>query len=337
MPPLTPIDPVDLHLRELGVKDGGSPIDSLEVDTSTTRRMFRCAWDKRFDAAKFFLGYAATYESSGTQLSRLVPQTHPDPARSHMQASKILSIRGHKWLEDAQVDEDGRPINVFEDADIEVLYEHLPYDTLDDDATETLGAGEIARYVEYPFGDSQGGGDYVQMPGACMNFIKEDNTKLSVVPFNSGKIIPQETFQVCWHRLPQNVWTPESLLFRRVYEGRVADAGVHGDTAIPMFGCINDAEFFGRPIGTVLFQNVFPKRRKSPAIGEYEWDLIFEFVYKPSGWNWLYFFDVVTPPVVDRSGWYFVGKGTTHYFSDEVPDDYSIYNARDLNKLFELN
>lgn len=338
------------NVREGGVKDGTSPTESFEVDNSASRRTFLVAWDSRGDFIKYMLGYGETWDDSGTtRLSRLLPSYHPE--FTDLIASRVSEVRGLKYTAPAvPVDPDdpyrddpavcfdhpdyrftdddtaGHQINVFKDAVITVEYEQASFDRVED-ADIYDGGSELDRYVVR--GEQTPGAEYLQLPGAVFKYVRSSGTTSphgKTIPFNNGLVLPQEKFVLVWRRVPSEVWTPDSALYEWVYGGPLY--------TVPALGCINDADFYGRPPGTVLFENVRPILRKSPLGVGFEWDLEYSFNYDPKGWNYKYYFGVGDPA---NNGWYFVSKGTTYYTPATLPDYESLYNARDLNNLFNVN
>lgn len=346
---LEAIDPTPFHLVEAGVRNSTSPNESFEIDSTTATRVFKCLWEYRFEAVKYFLGYGMTYvDSEGeepvTKITRLMPQPYGDDLPG-LFATKVTGIKGHKWeeYEFPETPADGSGRNIWHKAEFTVLYEQVPYSIVADaDMVEVEGfPGEMQRYLEDAV-DIQPSGEYLQLPGAVMRYIDPDSgpAHKKPVPFNTGKIVAQEIFHVVWHRVPENVWTPESNLYNRIYSGEKDELG---DTYVPFFGAINRNKFLGRPKGTVLLNNIIPRRRKSPLGYGYEWDISYEFAYKPSGWNWLYYFNPGTANATtgvitgqgEGNGWYFVNAfDDTQYTADVLPDNRSIYNARDFALLF---
>ncbi len=350
MPALTPDDPTLFELEELGVKAFDSPNDDLSVDSSRSSRKFRCKWDQRYNAARYFVGYQAiNYTGGVAYLSRVLPQSHPQ--LEQLRATKVVGIHGFQWVEMDFPDYGKEDIlcNKFTRAEFEVIYEHVPYEILsDDDNTDAVADSVLAnvvqngfegfRFVEHPYGPSQGGGEALTPPAGSLSFITAANVKRGVVPGNPAIVAPQETFRIMWHRLPQAAWPfefnsaasiLEADLFGRIYIGLDTDAGVHGASGKPYFGCINDGVFYDRPAGTVLLVSITPHRRRSPTGVGYEWDIEYEFAYKPQGWlkllDWT------------DGKYYFVGRGATAYTAITLPDDTGLYNARDFTRLFNLN
>jgi hypothetical protein len=343
---------IDLwDVRERGVRGSGtsSPEESLEIDSAGATRTFRVKWDKRKDFAKYMLGYGVTWDDSGTRrLSRLLPRAHPD--YPDLVATKVTRIVGHKWTGVAvnsvtagyaadSARHHGHPayqwtdaqINQYQDAEVTIQYDHAPYARAEDAAIYASGTGELDRYVIR--GETTPGAEALQLPGAVLNYIREAPDTYPPhtikIPFNAARVLPQEKFVLTWHRVPEDVWDTTSTLYERVYTGDDV-----GGVTTPYFGAVNRQPFYGRDGGTVLLSGVRPVLKKSPLGSGFEWDIEYTFDFDPYGWNWKFYFGTGANAVYN--GWYLVGKSTTHYFSDTLPDDYAIYNTRDLNKLFSV-
>lgn len=325
------------HVKERGVRENGAPVERFEVDSSTAERTFFVEWAHRYDFVKYALGYAEVWNDSGElKLSRLVPLKHPE--LDGLYATKVTRIRGHKWTGTKNppalppdADAESEPeyqfsesqANVYEHAEITVLYEHVPYVVAADGVIES----ELDRYVSI---DSyEVSGEYLTLQGssfAYLRFTGTDPPHNQTIPSNPGKILPGATVNVTWHRLPDDAWGPGSSVFDRVFSGTEGDNGT--------LGKINQDEIFGFPIGSLLLSGVRPMRRKSPLGTGFEWDITFEFTYKPSGHNWLFYHDRADPT---RSGFYFVGQqGGTAQTADALFDGVSIYNAASFADLFSV-
>ncbi|AMV28791.1 hypothetical protein VT84_30640 [Gemmata sp. SH-PL17] len=338
MPAIEPPDAATIatwEIRERGVRDGGSPVETFEGSSSHAERTFFCKWEHRGEVVKWMLGHAIVWDDSGTlKLSRLPAQVHPNfPG---LICTKCTSIRGHRWIDNAvPIDPDpdigyefsAAQINEFENAELVFQYESMPFPNLPDDDEQVIVNGEVARYCSTDQYDVSG--EYLQLPGAA--FVWQRGTAAAPngqsIPMNVGKIMPSAVVSVTWWRLPDEVWAPGSALWQRVFGSDEGDD--------PFLGKINSAEMFGMPQGCVLFSGIKPVRRRSPLGDGFEWDVTFEFSFKPSGWNWVYFMD---PTTHTNSGFYFVGKpGSGVQPADVLDDGVSIYNSIDLNDLFKVS
>lgn len=307
------------NIEERGVRDGSSPEERFELNGAGCTRIFRCDWADRVDVVKFFLGYSAIWDNAGTPtLSRLLPQAHP--LFPSFAATKVTSVKGIKWTGNAvggayQYKLDSSQINLFKYAELTIQYEHVDYEMLDD--------GEITdeqdRYVSR--GETTPSAEFLQLPGGAFKYISASTPPhQTVIPFNVGKILPQEKFILTWRRLPEAAWAIGSNLYDRVYDNGY-------------LGAINANVFWGRPVGTVLFSGVRPILNRSPLGDGFEWDLEYTFDYDPHGWNHKYYYN----PAGTNNGFHFVGTGTTIYTATTLPDNYSIYNSRTLENLFAVD
>ncbi|AMV24124.1 hypothetical protein VT84_06985 [Gemmata sp. SH-PL17] len=336
MPALEPPDAEEIatwEIRERGVRDGGSPTEAFEGSSSHAERTFFCKWDKRADVVKWMLGHAIVWDDSGTlKLSRLLAQVHPDfPG---LICTKCTSIRGHRWVDNAvPIDPDegyefsATQVNQFQDAELSFQYESMPFTQATDVEVATADGDETIRYVSR---DSfEVSGEYLSLPGSAFVWQRSGAAAPNgqSIPSNVGKIVPGAVMSVTWWRLPDSVFEPESALWGRVFGTDEGDD--------PFLGKINSAEMFGLPQGCVLFSGFKPIRRRAPLGDSYEWDITFEFTFKPSGHNWVYFMD---PTDATNSGYYFVGKpGSGVQPADVLDDGVSIYNSIDLNDLFKVS
>lgn len=320
------------EVKERGVRDGSSPREVFEINNSTCERTFLVLWEHRHDLVKYLLGYSETWDDSGTtRLSRLLPCYHPD--YPDMVATKVTSIRGHKFTGWQELpDEDYRwtfnQLNVFEHAEVTVMYEHAPYARVEDEDLY-VGGSELDRYVVR--GEVTPSAEYLQLPGAVFKYTRSVGTSNPhgvAIPFNSGRVLPQEKFTLTWVRLPENVWTPESGLYQLIYGTGLGDV-------VPWMGCVNSVEFYGRPPGTVLLSGVRPILNRSPLGEGFEWDLEYTFDFDPNGWNYKYYHGIGAAS--SDNGFYFVSGNGTYYAPGSVPDWRSIYNERDLNDLFSVD
>lgn len=319
-------------IREAGVRDGTSPTERFQVTDSGATRTLTCKWQHRRDVAAWLLGRSAIWDDDGTtKLTRLAPQRHPD--HDALVATRISSVKGLKFTGSAvpivgdTYTFNSAQINRFERAVLEVEYEHSSVSYLADDE---VAESEVERWLSLD--STEPAAEALQLPGAVMRYLRETGTDAPhniAIPFNSAVIVPQEIRQVTWFDVPYECYVPNSPLWDRLYYG----GSDEGEGGRPYLGSINAVEFLGFPSGTLLLDRVIPKRRRSP-LGEWVWDLTFSITFKPSGWNWVYYWD----KTATNSGWYFVGPADgEHHYASTVPDGYSLYHARDLHKLFNVS
>ncbi len=308
----------------------------LGVDNNLGRRTCMVKWENRFDFAEYALGQSTTYTDGGqTKLSRLMPIAFPGVP--WLLATKVTSIT--PYLQSDWSDGEGagnvalsgsaNGVASFRDAIVKIQYEQVPYELRDDGNT----TNELDRYVQYPAGNPEPSAQTLTLPGATFRYTPDPAGDLagsplanSVIPFSISKIVPEEKFAVCWHRLPfDDIWTAESNLYQRIYGSSEGDE-------VPYWGAVNSHEFFGRPTGTVILMDVKPLLRMG-ITGRRELDLVYVFGYKSTGWNWVY---GTLPGNTDSNvaGWYMVSVSGNFNTADTVPDFDSIHCGRDLNELF---
>lgn len=322
--PYTELEIADLEIKSRGIRNGEHVRESRQVGNNIRSEWWSCAWDKREDAIRYFLGDVVVWNNSGTlQLSRLLPQRHPE--KPELAAVQLTEMVGYKFLD---LDGSGNP--TFERAELHIQYEHCPFKLKEDDEVSS----ELDRYVWYQPGEATA--DAITFPGGILRYIREDGVSagnpaphLVPIPFNISKVFPVQRFKLRWVRLPEDVLKPTSTA--------LSDRLFGGDPeGVPWIGCINKEVFYGYPNGTLLLEKVYPLLERSPLAAGWQYTIEFEFAFKPGGWNWLPFYPTGT---IDKStlGLYFVGKDEDHYFADALPDDYSLYNSRDFNLLFSVN
>jgi hypothetical protein len=332
--PFTPTEITDMGIGTPGVRDQTHPTEARAPGESTMRRTFRVLWDSRYDFCELVLGNVSLWDDAGTiRLSRLLPDDTYGRHHTHPQivATKIEKITGFRFS--GALDDDGLPIYDF--ADVEVLYEHVPYQLLDDDDATT----ELDRYTIPPgLEEAPSEAEYTTMPGGILHYIRETGTDvphLRPIPFNIGYVTPTQKRTFRWNKLPESLWgDTASPLYERVFAGEGADGR-------PFIGTVNKEELYGYPTGTLLFLSVKDRLYRDPLGSGWLWDLEYVFDYRPQGWNWMRYFDTETNPDgspvnASANGVYFVGKGATHYYSDTLPDNYALYDARDHTLLWAV-
>jgi hypothetical protein len=343
MPALTPIDPTTLGIKERGQRTFDSPAGSFELNNSTLERHYVVPWANRLSALKFFLGEVETYDDSGTtKLSRTLPHT-ADSNFSDVVAVKCSRLTGFRWTGTAN---SGTPLspsdpyvwgsgyaNVFDQAELTIQYEHVPYYRVTDADRTT----ELDRWVSVD--EYRPSAEYLTIPGSTMQFYRDPGGASPTaapngrgVPYPIGRVMPQTSITLTWHNLPNNVWTPDSTLWKRVFG---YESG--GSYTPPYIGTANKTAFLGFPAGTLLFENIVPVRNRSPYGSGFWYNLSYQFLYKPYG-HYKLFFSPVSASEVSYAGFYYVGAvGDSYRTPATVPDFKAQYNAREFADLFKVS
>lgn len=340
------------NVREGGARDQSSPTDTYEMNNSTSRRKYYVKWAKRYDFIAYMLGYSILWNDSGTtRISRLLPRKDPDATA--LIATKVTQLKGFQWKSNLITTttlgsagfatdpsrnfghtgyqwSDGQA-STYTDADIEILFEHPDYFMVEDSTVYAADPyGELGRYVAP--GDYDGSSEYLTLPGGMMKYAVSGGTPSpphnQVIPFNNGKVLSQEKFQLIWKRLPYDIWSSTSDLFVFVYGD--------GGSNVPAVGRINKTTFYGRPAGTVLFESVKPILMRDPRGDFFEWQLTYNFTFNPYGWNNLYYY----VKGGTNAGFYYAtseesGGAAVYRAPGSVPDNQALYNETELNKLFK--
>ena len=352
---LVPINPANLGLFfanplasggwsawELGTRDGSSPTEQHDPAATSATRTFLCYGNQIGNATVWFLGDSGVNEGNlPVTLTRRLPQQFPNNEKL---IATGITISGHQSIGQTGYGNTtgaSAPVgcltiqNAYTMVKLEVRYTLEMYRA---DVTDSLiGAGltEKDRYVSYP--ETTSAVEYGTMPAGMLNYIGISGSagNMTPIPFSIGKIFPWQNFPVTWHRLPDAAWgeSVSTYLMQRIYGN---------GTSVPYLGTVNKTSIFGKPAGTLLFEDVRAIHEASP-VGDagniagsngWEWRLEYKFTFNPNQWNKLYYF---APLVADRptkNGFYLVGANGTHFSAGNVPDNFSQYNEREFSNLF---
>ena len=323
-----PITRPTVTTTETGSRDGSSPVEVVGVDESNAVRKFRCPWASRFSLAQKYIGtvridYDGSIPPAPIRLERLTPLPHPDTDVSWF-ATKVESISGYKPLIKRTTSEDGSS-NTFEQADVSIRYQPLPYAVIDD---ASVAAGdEYKRYTS--FSDWQQSTDVLLLQSGSMHYVKADDTVIGVVPYNKPLHQPVLNFRCTWHRLPEDLldWETPGPWLKRIL-GEVASG-----TPTRM-NTVNQTAIWGFDPGTLAVLNWEPERRSMP-FGSFEYDIHFQFQWRPQGFNRLWYNDLGSSSL---SGYYYVARGNPATYSapGSVPDGESLFNETEFRELFDV-
>ncbi len=332
--PYTELEIASWHLKRRGVRaDHEHIVDRLSPDSCQSTRWFSCDWEDRYHVVNYMVGEVSVYtdadDDDTVKLSRIMPQTHPDPQFGDLwMATGIPEIRGFKFL--GTIDDDtGLPD--FERADIRVMFEPTPM-LLKSDAGTTSEATRYVIYDGYAPTPTEMGSEYITLPGGSIRFNRAAGMGVPQdvpIPYNVGIVEGEEKFSIVWERLPMEVYAQGSVL-RAAVQGN-PEAGTRG-----LVGAINKTStVLNRPPGTCMLLGVTPQRYLDPTGLGYVLRLKYDFLYRAKGFLNFYYYDRAG----SASGYYQAGTTSTHLTigTDAVPDTFSIHHVRDLGvDLFNL-
>jgi hypothetical protein len=332
-------EPALTKQSERGIRDGSSNLRTRTLNEVSDKRRMWFKWSERTDALVRYLGINdLLYDENGfpTALTRVAPMRHPESDFLHVTRFTEQSL--HKVLSSVYNAQKDRSVSAtFKMVDVELVYERLPYRALSDDDPEWDGF-EFKRFVS--IGEKKASADYLTIPGGVLKYIAPTvgaPVDRKLIQYNNGIVVPTVEFQITWHRLPAALWNYD---IPNLWTDRINGT----DDDYSFIGTINKHEFKGYPAGTLLLTNVSDQQCPAPNDLDqtwndllqfpYEMNIIFSVHFNPMGWNYLYYNDISGTTGAGKSGWYFVGRGTTEYQPGNVPDEYSLYNERDFRSLF---
>jgi hypothetical protein len=315
-----------MEIRQANVRDGAHPTHVRRYDASSVTRTFLCKYDEFENFVIHMLGASSVYFDTGLgrdMLTRIIPQTWP--GRPYLAATAIESATGFGRPDHDDTDE----VPTYPDMKVVVRYEHVPFGLLADADTSF----EWRRYTQTL--PSTADVSYLNLPGGIVKYIRPEGVGDPhgiAVPYSIGYPQPSSVIRRKWCRVPEQAWGAGTELYGRIYGDQ--EAGTK-----PYVGTINSAEFLGYPPGYLLFLGVEEEPRLDPTNdeGDYgiSWDLTYTWLFKPDApHNWLRYFDATGTFFPGLNGFYLVGTDSTYYPSSSIPDGYSLFNARDHNKLF---
>lgn len=331
------VRPTLTFYQERGTRDGSANQTQFGMGANSGTRPVWVDWVDRYKAARAIIGYSQLDRLAGIiiGLRRLTPLPHPDAETAgsddgpgNMFATRINGIKGYKALAGTSSTLEtavnaGVKKNVFEKAEIEIMYENPGYQVRTEEEIENWPEDEYLRMFEVL--EPTPSSSYITLPGGCMNYIRESGTDAPhglPVNYNVGKVFSTMQLKFMWHRLPYDLFdiSNQTNWAKRIY------GDPDNPDEIPLIGTVNKTAWLSFPAGTLLLENVRPIPVKSPFYYIWEWNFEITWNYNPRGWNYLYYF---SPAGGAGSGTYFVGKGTTYYAPGSVPDNTSIYNERE--------
>lgn len=311
---------------EFGVRDGGSPVPTVDLETASVARIYKVDWDDMQQAIAQLLGYSSL-DGDG-KLTRHLPERDPDFIG--LWASRVSQAQGIVW--DSKETQTHGSTNVFKLAAIHVDFQPRPYWVLSDAAvsttdpeTEEVTTNEFLRFVEVVASIE---GDYLSMDDGTigvMHYSEGPNgfptvgDARSKFPSTTGKIICAENYTFVWHSIP--------------------DAGIPEDTILDTVGCVNKTDFgdlstprLTFPAGNLLLLGASWRRIHmwTPSGVTPAWTITYMAKYKDFGHNRVFDWHLGSRQFVR------ISVNGTDYPPGSVPDGKCIYNEREFALLFDV-
>lgn len=266
------LEEIDLQQRGTG-EEHDHVRDEMSAAGSKSTRRYSCVWEHRYAAALVMVGAAKWYNDSDGRLriSRLLPDCHPGRDDFNWAATgvNIFPFQHDGTTDDVPF---GQPMPKFERADLEVVYELVPFELLEDSALAF--DTEYRRYVTepgHPGADIASSTSYTTMAGGVLNYANATGTGPptdSSIPFGIGFTETYTTKKFVWRRVPEDLWGPGTILTTRV-KGN----GTPGNRG--MLGSLNLTEFLHHPELTLKLDAVEERLLPDPIGVGYAWDLVF--------------------------------------------------------------
>jgi hypothetical protein len=327
---------VQIDIKRRGVSGAGDHVEEdFGPDRSGGPRLFSCAWEERYAAMLFFMGYAQTYTRDGTTLiSRLLPDTHPAFDKFNWIAT-TCRIRPYRYEGEIDSADFGQPMPRFTRAELEVNYELVPFKLLDDAEVGDI-YGELERYITepgfIPGGEITSDVSTITFPGGSMNYTTEDGTTSPAgvpIPYNVGFPETITKKRVTWRRVPKDIWGPDKPLTQMV-KGDGVTRGYNG--------AVNLTEIWGHPPLTLKLVGVEEKLLPDPSGLGHAWDITYLFEEKAVPFGHLGLFYFTTDSGGTANGYYqalTTGNTNTRTAAELAGlDNATLSQIRELKNLF---
>lgn len=341
---------------------GASPEISIANDSSWATRILDVDWFDQIEAVQDFLGYARVistgqqYPNPSGYISRTTPMPFPfyleqfilgdtrQNPKYAMYCTKINRVQGiginvaaelKNFQGPARVfsftnDFNGMPLASYGKARMELGFESLPYDVLEDTDSAILGSqgfpdeSLLTRYVTKTSGVS---GDYVSINYGLMQYAEGANV-FSIVPFSPGKILVTGDLHFRWELVPKEA-VPSQLVDPTLLDGSPA---IGGQAAIEFcLGRVNDSTFAGFDAGTLLLMSASITPIRGP-LNRRLFSVEYTMKFKPQGHH-KYFGPESKNP--NTGGFIEISTdGFTHTINSMTPDGVHVFDVADFHWLF---
>jgi hypothetical protein len=247
-------------------------------------------------------------------------------------------VRIRPWRFTGEIDDVdfGETLPQFTRALLEVHVERVPFTVLDD-AELPPEFPELDRYVTYP-GYAPGGEvtsetNYIQSPGAILNYTTPDGTTAPAgvpIPYNIGITESLLRKRATWRRVPADIWGPDKPLTQMIFgDGTPGSRGY--------IGSLNKVTLFGHPPLTLKLEAVEEKQMAdATGLGEVV-DITYVWSYKPTPYGHLGYYYYGTSDPTNINGYYQVlarTEGQQTLAVADIDDDSSAFHVRDHRNLF---
>jgi hypothetical protein len=323
--PFTTAEILAIGLKTAGVKDGSHPTRSLDPGSASIHRDWFCNGTAVKDAIAAILGGVRTTVEANPRLSRLMPMIVPGETNYPAMAIETITGAGGCGKDDDQT------VPQYPKLRLRVRHELAFFGLQSDDSV----ISEQLRYTEVL--PSQTEVRYLSLGGmsSSLKYITADAGSPLYgrpIPVSIGRPDQTVKFAFKWWRIPLSAWNNAAPpLFGGVYQ-RVRGPATFLAPEGSYVGCINKFPFFGRPAGTVLFDGVDEEIVPDLVDGTYCFNIISRFTERVHGWNKIWY--QARPGEAVDSGYYYVSRTPIYHDAGDVPDGVSLYNERDLNRLW---
>jgi hypothetical protein len=289
-----------------------SPDFSWGPDGSSGTRIIDVAWEDLDLACRLFLGYETVVfveALNANYISRVLPETMP--GRPQLVCRKVARVEG--------IGQPGKD-PAFDLAAYDTARLHLQYQSVlwnlaaDDDVIGWNGLPDESLLLRNVIKLTEPEGQFITIPFGAMKFGDDNSLVMSNGTGGIPRYDPRDAVTFQWVDVPC-----------------VPDAAIRS-----CLGCINDADFAGYPVGTLLFAgwNVQPSPPSIAGIPRYQIKYRMQFWPKfqddgvtPTGHNYLPKFVKGQGPTPARIVY-------TQVYSDGTQGGSTLYRSADFTTLF---
>lgn len=256
-----------VQFREMGVREGGSPVVTYAGTHLSVTRTLRIPWARLQEACWQLVGTAQMNED-GT-IHRDLPQEDWDWKglyATHIDRGRGIGYRGRNEYDY------GSTAN-YEYAEVAVEFLPRPYKILADedvrDPSAEAADNEFMRYVEYLPNYSA---EYLSIPNGVL-YWSEGPCAGKPFPGSAGKIFVRADITYRWHEVPDGAFNEE------------AHANLLGHVNHKLWGDGVEGSIHNYQPGTLLYLGNRPVRHFFVKDNKPRWTIDLLFGFNPNGWN----------------------------------------------------